>query len=1617
MRTTWERPRAALILGSAVLGCIILSSQAPWPAARDTYPDEPSATTDTSPASKELSPRAAPAGETPAFAARRGALRPASTATDGPTATESASTPSASAPILAAGRGNPYVNYRDGRPLPAVFSGSTGLESALSEPGTKGLALASADFDEDGMPDLVASYSTSGGGLLSLHFGNVDAVYPNAPEAKERKANGTFVDAPFLPDAKLFETPERPDFIGAGDFDADGHKDIVTASEGGTKHYQHRGSGDGTLQHLPEGYPLPGAVSAMAIGDVNRRDGMEDILVGVVTPGGPKLLVFEAAGAALEAAPEVIELPAPATSIAAGRLDAAFPIDIAVAAGRHLVTVTGRDRRLAWPEKLRTGVAPAASAAHELPFAAVALTLGDYDADRSIEIAILSDDGGLRIATLEGLESFAQDPPDPIETIAPSGALAARLMTARVSSLPGEDILILDPAGGSIRIVSRVAPAASASTSASPQSTSEDRSKRPRSIREAVSRESSTTAVTGVPWITRLETFDGGASALPIRLNPDALADLAFLLEGIPSLTILETFPLTTFMVTSTNDSGPGSLREAMLQAQSSPGADAIHFQIPGAGSHTISPISPLPQILEAVSIDATTQSGYAGSPLVRIDAALLTASSTLALAAPAIVVRGFSLTGNTDRSGIFIDSAPPAGFCKIEANYIGLDTTGSIAANNNGIIAAGAAACVIGGSAAAARNVISGNAFYGITITTPGGPEIKGNYIGLAPSGAAAAPNVRYGVLANAGATVGGTSAGDRNVISGNGFNGIQSQTTDVLIQGNYIGTDTTGSSAVPNDGGVNCIEEGNLIGGASTAARNLISGNRFEGIRLRGDDGHTVLSNYIGTTASGEMALGNGHHGVVIDESSGNLIGGTSPSTGNLISSNARNGVRIQFVPLGSATVNLVQSNLIGTNASGDAPLGNLESGVHILDAPYNMIGDVFAPNVISANTNGVRIDGARSYGNVVLGNLIGLDLSGTAPLGNLGSGVLIVDAFFNTIGSAGVPNVIADNTYGVRIEGASEGNVVVGNRIGCDTSGSLAIQNALDGVAIVEALRNQIEGNQIAANLQYGISITGAGAEENTVVANSVGLDISGTALLTAGSGIYIEGASRNTVGGSLLLSGNVVATRGNNLLLIDGASMNRIEGNFFGTDATGSVGLENIGSNVAIAEAHNNLIVDNVIAAGSTSGVRLRGMGNILQENKIGIGFSGNPLGNGTHGIRVELASSGNVIGGAPGAGNFIANNGQEGVLVESGTATTITDNMIHDNGNLGIDLAPAGVTPNDPLDADTGPNGLQNFPVVSSVSTTGGSVTVGGTLHSSPAAKYTIDLYEAAPCDPSGHGEGNTPLGETTVVTDGSGDSTFNVTLPAIVGAGSAITATATDPTGNTSEFSACTAASGVPPPAPTAVEFGSQVDLSWESVPGATSYHLYGGTDVTLPALGGPLADACEAVVWPSPGLQLPPASDPPPGHLLWLLVTSEGLYGEGLPLSGGGTGFSSEGPCGDSCAHDRCSTGGPLAPACDPCASIVCEDDPACCTLAWDSTCVEKVRTVCRSLNCEESMGMCAHELCAPGQPLQAGCDAPPLPVSCTEAVCQVAPNCCTQAWDDTCLGLVSSVCGYNCL
>ncbi len=430
--------------------------------------------------------------------------------------------------------------------------------------------------------------------------------------------------------------------------------------------------------------------------------------------------------------------------------------------------------------------------------------------------------------------------------------------------------------------------------------------------------------------------------------------------------------------------------------------------------------------------------------------------------------------------------------------------------------------------------------------------------------------------------------------------------------------------------------------------------------------------------------------------------------------------------------STGNRVQGNLIGTDVSGTGGLPNVSVGlfetlgaVHIYDsASNNTVGgtEAGAGNVISGNQgDGVLIVGSGAAGNAIQGNLIGTDVTGSVELGNSRNGVFVNAATSTLIGGTtiGAGNVISGHgDRGVLLGGY--GAVVQGNYIGTNAMGNTAIPN-VQGITINSAGRNHTiggtaigVGNVVSGNIGTGVSISGVG---NIVKGNLVGTDSSGTLALPNGSGLSLGGgAANNVIGGVETGAGNVISGNNTRGIIIQGATQNVIQGNLVGVQIDGA-----------------------------------------------------SALGNGWDGVHLGLfpqfgTPTGTTIGGRDsGAGNTIAFNGRQGLLIENGTGTAILGNRIFSNSNMGIDIDPAGPTANDPGDLDGGPNNLQNFPVLTSA--TAGSLNVIGTLNSVSSTIYRLEFFSNPSCDASGHGEGETYIGFLDVTADADGDAVFNVVFP------------------------------------------------------------------------------------------------------------------------------------------------------------------------------------------------------------------------------------------------------------
>ena len=371
-----------------------------------------------------------------------------------------------------------------------------------------------------------------------------------------------------------------------------------------------------------------------------------------------------------------------------------------------------------------------------------------------------------------------------------------------------------------------------------------------------------------------------------------------------------------------TDDGSTGTLRWAINQvnADSAGGQGEIAFSIEGLGAHTIKLASTLPTLIRSVLIDGTTQSGYGGAPLISLDGGS-SLQAALSIQANNCRIQGLAIVNNGGPA-IALHGTGEV----VRANYLGIDPIGTPGGNaGDGIAVSGSANDLIGGGNPADRNVIAANSGAGISITNSSSITVQGNFLGTNPANFLALPNGQAGVA------ISGASAGESvldNVISGNRGFGVDLSgggVSGVLIQGNAIGTDLAGTTAVGNAAGG--ISDGGASG--TTIVGNVISGNRGPGVSVTGNTvvAGTIQGNVIGTDRGGTTAIGNSGAGVAVGSlATGIAIGGTSAGQGNLLGDNGGAGVSIGT---GSNDCPILENAIFGNAGLGIALLGSGATG----------------------------------------------------------------------------------------------------------------------------------------------------------------------------------------------------------------------------------------------------------------------------------------------------------------------------------------------------------------------------------------------------------------------------------------------------------------------------------------------------------------------------------------------------------------------------------------------------------------------------------------------------------------------------------------------------------------
>lgn len=1144
------------------------------------------------------------------------------------------------------------------------------------------LSLAGAELNGDQAVELVAGYASADGGLL--------AVYPGNPDPSST--------APFLPQAAVVSLPHAPTWLGSGDFNADGNVDVIAAGRDAAQLTLLPGDGAGNLGE-PQIIPLDNGVTALAVGELDRKDGLPDIAVALENG---QVLVYSGDLSA-PALRRTLELPTPAAALAIGQLDEHYAYDLAILAGTDLYLLHGQDQFGADDlNALRIERIP-------LGFSAVDLALGDFQAPdgQLLEIAVLASDGSLHLYDHQG-QALADSPLNQVRSETTSGA---HLLRAKTSTLPADDLLLLEPAGDSLGVYN-----------------------------------ASSTTASHTSQLAGLESGSAPQAALSLRLNGDALSDLVFMDETsfVPQYALTE--PNRVFVVNGDwwdvddEDIGDGvcetlswldgthcNLRAAIQEANASAGLDEIQLSFPTAPSEA------LPQITEALILSGTDPNAEVNGANAGLVYGLhfTSGSSTI----QDIKVRQFS------QPAIYLQTG---GGHLIDGVQLG---GGNL---NNGLT-------IETDSNTVQYSIIVGNSSDGIYIS--GGDEnlLRNNWIGLTASGVVAR-NLSSGVaLNNADNNDIGGLAGYRNVISGNENGGIEivGGSAGTVVQSNFIGLKDDGVQPLGNTGlgGVKIgFARGTTIGGASTLYRNYISANQV-GIAVQGNaaTGTVIRNNYFGLTAAGAGGVGNLTHAINLNTTtsgtsvqvSDNLLAGGANSGHGILISNA--------VTPAQCIAHTINNNVIGANADRNAAHGFGQDGIHIEGVDcVTLTGN----STLNSADDGIEVSGGAEVNATLTGNL---------AAGNARNGIELNTPFNNLTN-----NSTTNNFNGVNVN--SDSNTLTNTSATYNTNTGMVIlgdDNLIQGPGDASAnlFANSFEGLVLAGN-------------DNTVLWTHIENN--------SAAGVRVSGDD-NVIGGPI--NGNWINGNAYGIEILEDAESTQLIDNFIGVAADGETPAGNAFANILVQGINTSIggtdfSTGNVIADAPV-GILIQNdsYGANIRYNRIGTNADGGAGLPNTTGIKIENGSDNSITD------NQIAYNG-DGVIVQQGTGNRITANSIYNSTRLALDLYPTGVTINDTGDTDSGANNLQNYPVISAAGNSGTASLIQASFIGAPNTYYDFDYYSTPFCDPSGHGEAMVHVGHSNWTTNANGEYFTNLLVSPLT-LNEYVTATATDPQGNTSELSPC----------------------------------------------------------------------------------------------------------------------------------------------------------------------------------------------------------------------------------
>lgn len=876
------------------------------------------------------------------------------------------------------------------------------------------VSLVSTDLDRNHAADLVVGYRTGETGALAVYRG-VARPRPGVPAPRDR--------ALIEPVPDLLRLPAPPEIVLSGRLDGDRTVDLALGRRGAAELFLLAGDGRGGFA-APIVRALPGRLTAAVAGEVNRRDGRDDLVVAVSGADGARILVYEGREGAWAATPESIVAPAEVTALVLGPFDRRFPIDVAALAGGDLLLLRGRDRLLASDPERRATVAPAALERHDLPLPAIALAAADFAPEPPFveELAWLAEDGSLHLAAFGDVEAAVPPWARELGSVRLAGG-ESRLVAARIGAAGELGLLVHDPA--SFRIETLAPSPGSAAAS----------------------------------WVGGGWELEGPIAGLAtVALRGYAIPEVAILdADGRVDLRERESFGGNEVNVPTDQpdgdvmdgicDTGNATIGytglctlRALIQTVNATGG-GIAFDGSFLDANAIRVQTTLPSITVPVTVDGENQ--------VEIDGSLCAGCvhGLRFLAGPStvtgLIVNSFS---NPD---LRFENAPGS---VVSGNYLGVN-------DDLEVQGPGDASFLNCSGIRVQDNVVSGTVS---ALGASAAAQVLDNYIGVGPGG----ENLGFGAL-----LLDGTGL---DVVTGNFVAAgntphiwLEDDAQAGLVAENVVGTDPGGTMSL---GGFNGIR---VDAADVNVFANLASGNAGDyGILVASPSGTVVDGNRVGTDASGGMAVPN-RGGIAVTTGNGHVV------RDNLVSGNLERGIFARL-PVGQSVRHEIRENRVGTNAAGNDGLGNGLTGLDVG-------GVVVEENVVAGSGgDGIQSVGAGDVirGNEVRGSFsAGIRVTGTdtAIVDNVvtdtggdpfaGDGIRVGPAAHratiqgNVVGGAGTGNA----RHGILLSGANDA-LVGGANVGEDNEIS---HNGGIGIG-VGGVGNTLLGNSIHHNGALGIDL---------------------------------------------------------------------------------------------------------------------------------------------------------------------------------------------------------------------------------------------------------------------------------------------------------------------------------------------------------------------------------------------------------------------------------------------------------------------------------------------------------------------------------------------------------------